>query len=121
MRGLLIAGSLAMLATPTASIAQSSFTGTWKVDFNSAMPKKVNVCSLQNGTYTCVSCSPIVAVRADGKDQPVKGRPYHTISIKIVDPRTVEEIEKKNGQVVSDEKFTVSRDGKTITDQFGNC
>jgi hypothetical protein len=42
-------------------------------------------------------------VKADGKDQPVKGQQYDTISIKIVDSRTVEEIEKKNGQVVSDE------------------
>jgi hypothetical protein len=120
MRGLLIAGSLVMLATPAASIGQSSFTGTWKVDFNSAMPRKVNAWLLQNGTYKCTSCSPNVDVRADGKDQAVKGQPYDTISIKIVDARTVEEIEKKNGQVVSDEKFTVSHDGNTVTDEFGN-
>jgi hypothetical protein len=120
MRGLLVAGSLAMLTTPAASIGQSSFNGTWKVDFNSAMPKKVNVWLLQNGTYKCTSCSPIVDVRADGKDQSVKGQPYDTISVKIVDSRTVEEIEKKNGQVVSDEKFTVSDDGNTVLDEFGN-
>lgn len=120
MKRLLIAGSLAMLATPAASIGQSSFNGTWKVDFNSAMPRKVNVWLLQNGTYRCTSCNPNVDVKADGKDQPVKGQPYDTISVKIVDPRTVEEIEKKNGSVVSDEKFTVSQDGKTITDEFGN-
>jgi hypothetical protein len=109
-----------MLATPAASIAQTSFNGTWKVDFNSALSKKVNVWLLQNGTYKCTSCSPIVEVRADGKDQPVKGQSYDTISVKIVDTRTVEEIEKKNGQVVSDEKFTVSDDGNTVTDEFGN-
>jgi hypothetical protein len=120
MRGLLIAGCWAMLITPAATIGQSSFTGTWKVDFNSAMPKKINVWVLQHGSYKCTSCSPFVDVRADGNDQPVKGQPYDTISIRIVDPRTVEEIEKKNGQVVSDEKFTVSQDGKTVTDEFGN-
>ena len=59
MKGVLITGFLAMLATPAASIAQTSFNGTWKVDFNSAMPKKVNVWLLQNGTYKCSSCSPI--------------------------------------------------------------
>jgi hypothetical protein len=120
MKSLLFAGSLAMLVTPAASIGQSTFNGTWKVDFNSAMPRKVNVWLLQNGTYRCTSCSPIVDVKADGKDQPVKGQPYDTISVKIVDARRVEEIEKKNGSVVSDEKFTVSQDGKTITDEFGN-
>jgi len=120
MRGLLIAGTLALLATPAASIGQSSFDGTWKVDLDSAMPKKVNVWLLQNGTFKCTSCSPIVDVRADGKDQPVKGQPYDTISVKIVDPRTVKEIEKKNDQVVSDEKLTVSKDGTAAIDEFGN-
>jgi hypothetical protein len=120
MKALLIAGSLAMLATPLVSIAQSNFDGTWKVDFNAAVPKKVNVWLLRNGTYRCTSCNPAIDVKADGNDQPVKGQPYDTISVKIVDPRTVEEIEKKNGSVVSDEKLTVSRDGKTITDEFGN-
>jgi hypothetical protein len=120
MKGVLITGFLAMLATPAASIAQTSFNGTWKVDFNSAMPKKVNVWLLQNGTYKCSSCSPIVNVTADGQDQPVKGQPYDTISIKIMDSRTVEEIEKKSGSVVSDERFTVSHDGNTVTDEFGN-
>jgi hypothetical protein len=120
MRGLLITGFLAMLGTPVASIAQTSFNGTWKVDFNPAMPKKINVWLLQNGSYKCTSCSPIVDVRADGKDQPVKGQPYDTISVRIVDSRTVEEIEKKNGSVVSYEKFTVSHDGNTVTDEFGN-
>ena len=120
MRGLLIAGTVAMLATPSASIGQSNFNGTWKVDLSSAMPQKVNVLLLQHGTYRCASCRPIVDVRADGTDQPVKGQPYDAISVKIVDRRTVEEIEKKNGKVVSDEKFTVSNDGTTAADEFGN-
>ena len=119
MKGLLLAGSLTVLATAAPSIGQS-FNGTWKVDFNSAMPKKVNVWLLQNGTYKCTSCDPTIDVKADGTDQPVSGQHYDTISVKIVDSRTVEEIEKKNSQVVSDEKFTVSTDGNTITDEFGN-
>lgn len=120
MKGLLLGGSLILLTTPAASIGQSTFNGTWKVDFNSAMPKKVNVWRLQNGTYKCRSCNPTIEVKADGKDQPVSGQQYDTISVKIVDLRTVEEIEKKNGQVVSEEKFTVSNDGNTVTDEFGN-
>jgi hypothetical protein len=120
MNHLLIAGFLATIATPSPSFGQSSFSGTWKVDFNAAMPKKVNVWLLQGGTYKCTSCDPIVTVEANGKDQPVKGQPYDTISVRIVDSRTVKEIEKKSGQVVSDEKFTVSHDGNTVTDEFGN-
>jgi hypothetical protein len=95
MNGLLITGFLAMLATPAASFGQSNFSGTWKVDFNSAMPKNINVWLLQNGTYKCTSCNPIVNVKADGKDQPVKGQPYGMISVKIVDPRTVGKSKKR--------------------------
>jgi hypothetical protein len=120
MKGLMIAGSLIVLVMPAASVAQSSFDGTWKVDFKSAMPTKINVWLLQNGTYRCTSCSPIIEVKADGKDQPVKGQPYDTISVKVVDHQTVEEIERKSGQTVSDEKLTVSDDGNTVTDEFGN-
>jgi hypothetical protein len=75
---------------------------------------------LQNGRYRCTSCTPNIDVKADGKDQVVKGQSYDTISVKVEDHRRVEEIEKKNGQTVSDEKFTVSDDGNTVTDEFAN-
>jgi hypothetical protein len=100
--------------------AQSSFDGTWKVDFESAMPTKINVWLLQNGKYKCVSCTPTIEVEADGTDQPTKGQPFDTISVAILDRQTVREIEKKNGQIVSDEKFTVSADGNTVKDEFAN-
>jgi hypothetical protein len=120
MKRLLAAWALIMLTISTESKAQSNFDGTWKVDFNDAMPKKINVWVLQNGTFICTSCSPPIEVKADGEDQPVRGQPYDTISVKIVDRHTVREIEKKNGQTVSDEKLTVSADGNTVTDEFGN-
>jgi hypothetical protein len=120
MKSLLTAGVLIVLTIPTESNAQSNFDGTWKVDFNAAMPRKVNVWVLQNGRFRCASCSPTIEVKADGEDQPVKRQPYDTISVKIVDHQTVREIEKKNGQTVSDEKLTVSADGNTVTDEFGN-
>lgn len=34
---------LLTLAVPVSSVAQSSFDGTWKVDFQSAMPTKIDV------------------------------------------------------------------------------
>lgn len=120
MNNRLIAGSLLVLAIPASSVAQISFDGMWKVDFQSAMPTKVNVWLLKNGRFSCTSCSPTIEVKADGKDQPVNGQPYDTISVQIVDSQTVREIEKKNGQIVSDEKLIVSADGSTATDEFGN-
>ena len=119
MNIVLVARLLAILAITGASLAQSSFDGTWKVDFESALPTKMNVWLLKDGMYSCASCSPTINVKADGKDHRVTGQPYDTISVTVVDGQTVEEIEKKNGQIVSDEKFMVSDDGNTATDEFG--
>lgn len=120
MKSLLGAGLLAVLVVPVALMAQSGFDGTWKVDLNSAMPTKTNVWLLQNGTYKCTSCNPMIDVKADGQDQQVTGQPFDTISVKIIDHLTVKEVEKKNGQIVSDENFTVSSTGDTATDEFAN-
>jgi len=119
MKVLLASAVLAFAMVPT-SPAQSNFDGTWKVDFESAMPTKVNVWLLQNGMYKCMSCTPIIEVETDGIDRPVKGHPFDTISVAVLDRQTVREIEKKNGQIVSDEKLTVSADGNTVTDEFAN-
>jgi hypothetical protein len=104
---------------PAAVIAQSSFDGTWKIDA-STLPKPTGplVWVLQNGVYECKSCTPSIRVRADGEDQITPGQSYDTISVTVIDNRTVREIEKKNGRIVSDETFVVSKDGKTVTDQF---
>jgi hypothetical protein len=119
MKSLFIA-ALLITVMPVALMAQSSFDGTWKVDLSSTMPTKVNVWLLQNGTYRCTSCIPTIEVKADGRDQEVTGQPYDTISVKVMDHQTVEEIEKKDGQIVSDEKFNISPDGNTATDEFAN-
>lgn len=120
MKGRLISGALVFAAMVPVSWAQNSFDGIWKVDFESAMPTKINVWLLQSGTYKCISCAPTIDVKADGTDQPVKGQPFDTINVAVLDRQTVEEIEKKNGQVISDEKFTVSADGNTVKDEFAN-
>jgi len=114
------AGSLIALL-PALAMAQTSFNGTWKLDLGTLpVPEKPNVWLLQDGIYQCKSCSPPIEVKADGKDQPAARQQYDTISAKVLDDRTVREIEKKNGQIVSDEKFTVSADGNTATDEFAN-
>jgi hypothetical protein len=120
MKVLLTSAVLAFAAMAPTSRAQSKFDGTWKVDFESAMPTKVNVWLLQNGIYKCLSCTPIIEVKADGTDRPVNGQPFDTISVAILDRQTVREVEKKNGEIVSDEKLAVSANGNTVTDEFAN-
>ena len=114
--GLLLIGLL-----PNLAIAQNSIDGTWKLDVGTLpMSTGALVWLLRDGRYQCKSCMPPIDVKADGKDQPTPGQRYDTISVRVLDDHSVREIEKKNGQIDSDEKFTVSADGNTATDEFVN-
>jgi len=112
---------LLLAGTASAIFAQSSFNGTLKLDVGALpTPKGPFVWLLQGGMYECKSCVPPIRIKADGQDQAVTGQPYDTISVTILNDRTVREIEKKTGQLVSDETYTVSPDGNTATDQLAN-
>jgi len=102
--------------------AQNVFDGTWKLDINNAQfPKKPDVYLLQNSMYHCKTCAPPVDIKANGEDQKVTGHPYYdTISVKVVDDRTIEETYKKDGKIVTTSKTTVSGDGKTANFEFSD-
>jgi hypothetical protein len=108
------------LLAPGLAMAQSAFDGTWKVDLKTAkFPEKPDVFLLQDGMYHCKTCAPAVDIKADGQDQKVSGHPYYDMaSIKVVDGRTIEETDKKNGKVVATSKTWVSADGNTLMFEF---
>jgi hypothetical protein len=120
MKKSLLFALLLFVAFPAISKAQDVLDGTWKVDLSKAqMPKKPDVYLLQDGKYHCKTCVPPVDVKADGQDQAVSGNPYYdTKAVKVVDDRTIEETNKKNGKPVSTSKLTVSADGKTANFEF---
>jgi hypothetical protein len=120
MKKLLWFGLLTSLLMPVAAMAQSAFDGTWKIDLNKVqMPKKPDVYLLQDGMYHCKTCVPPIDIKADGEDQKVTGHPYYdAVNIKVVDDRTIEETDKKNGKTVATSKTTVSPDGNTANFEF---
>jgi hypothetical protein len=120
MKKIVLIGLLGVLLIPVTAMAQNVFDGTWKIDLaKSVMHTKPDVLLLQNGTYQCKSCVPMINIKADGQDQSVGGNPYYdTISVKIVDDRTVEETKKKGGKVVGASRTTVSPDGSSATFEF---
>ena len=113
---------VAVLWIPTLTTAQSVFDGTWKVDLNTAkFPEKPDVYVLQDGIYQCKTCVPPIEVRADGQDQKVTGHPYFdTMSVKVVDDRTIEQTQKKDGKIVGTSKTWVSADGNTLVFEFSD-
>jgi hypothetical protein len=120
MKKIVLPGLLMMLLIPIRAMAQSDFDGTWKIDLTkSVMPTKPDVFLLQNGTYQCKSCVPMINVKADGQNQSVTGNPYYdAIRVKVVDDRSIEETQTKNGKVVATSKIIVSPDGNTATFEF---
>lgn len=113
-------GCATLLCCASPAIAAEPFTGTWKLDLASAkFSQTPDKNELANGTWKCFTCDPPVIVKADGRDQPVSGHSnYDTLSIRIVDDRTVEEIEKKAGKTIAQVKTTVSPDGATARMEF---
>jgi hypothetical protein len=108
---------LGLLLLPALCFGQSAFDGTWRPDPQRPSHPKTEIAQLANGQYECPSCTPPYTAKADGHDQPIQGNLYFdTISITIVDDRTISKIGKKDGRVVADTKVTVAADGATKTE-----
>lgn len=104
------------LCVPAISHAQAAFNGTWRVDLAQTKfsPKPVAF-YIGNGWYHCVSCDTPYAVPADGQQHAVTGEPFDSISVTIVDPKTITVQTSKDGKVISEQTRTVSANGKTLT------
>jgi len=103
-RMILLAPLGSFLLASSATLAQSPFDGTWKIDMNKVtLPQKPDVYLLENGMYSCKSCTPPYTVKADGTDQPVSGQPYFdTVAVKVVNDHEIQETDKKAGKTVAE-------------------
>ncbi len=109
---------LGFIAFASAGMAQSAFDGTWRPDPQVFPPtRKPDVAELIGGVYRCQTCVPPYQIKADGSDQPVSGNPqYDTVSVKVIDDRTILKIGKRGGRIAFESKSVVSPDGKSKTD-----
>ena len=107
---------MAALSVPALSFAQSLFDGTWRINMNQSKisPKPLGF-YLSQGWYHCTTCNPQFDAQADGQDHAVAGQSYDTISVKEVDPNTIQVTTKKGGNVDSESTRAVSANGKTLT------
>lgn len=109
-------------ATEAAAGDLTALNGTWKTDRASVkFEQKPDQILLQNGSYKCDTCIPPLTVAADGQFHDVVGRPYaDSMSIKVVDDRTVEMRSRKGGRDVFAATLQVSADGNTLTRKFSD-
>lgn len=104
----------------TTTAAAGAIDGTWKADVNSAKwDQKPDQFLLQNGKYSCQTCTPPWSVAADGAFHPVTGHPYYDqVAIKVVDDKTVQQATKLKGRDTGGSTMKVSGDGNTLGIDF---
>src|SRR6201987_5795047 len=99
---------LALCLFSTEARLQSPFDGTWVIDTGkneNLASEKPRVLSVANGVFREGDRQ----LKADGSDQQVPATGYwDTVSVRIVDNRTVEMISKKAGKTMFTETDTVS-------------
>ena len=93
-------------------------SGNWKIDKVKQSDNGLTTTYKSNGdelTMTTPTGETYTA-KLDGTDAPVKGAyGYDTVSLKKIDDHTIEETDKRAGNVVDVSKLTVSPDGKKMT------
>lgn len=116
------AGNESAAATPAAADL-SALAGTWTGDLSTLkFEGRPDEFLLQGGTYKCNTCIPPLSVAADGQYHAVADRPYFdSMSVKVVDDRTVEFRRRKGDREVSNNTLQVSADGNVLTNRFRNA
>jgi hypothetical protein len=77
---------------------------------------QLNVANYDGKEYT----QHTIATLATSLSSHVGPRVIRTVSYKLLDPYTVEIVQKQDGKVVSTHTRTISRDGKTLTEVYSS-
>jgi hypothetical protein len=105
----------------TETATASGIAGTWKANVDSAKYENDTTSFvLTNGTFTCNSCLPPFSVAADGIWQKVDRPGYDAQKVEVVNDRTVKSSRRLGDKEISVATFTVSEDGKTLTNNWTN-
>ncbi|MBA3666449.1 MAG: hypothetical protein H0W65_01830 [Sphingomonas sp.] len=105
---------------PSAPAAEAGISGTWKADLGSVqIDQKPDAYLVKDGQYSCESCTPKVAVAADGAFHPVSGSPYYdSTAVKVVDDHTITRTNKMADKVIGETTLAVAADGQMFTGTF---
>jgi hypothetical protein len=99
-----------------AAQGQAVFNGTWRADLSKAkFSPKPFISYTSQGWFHCESCTPVLAVQADGKDHAVAVFGVDVLNVALVDEHTIRFLGKKSGKLAFDQIDTVSFDGRTLT------
>ncbi len=108
-------------ADTTANAEAGSIAGTWRANVDTAQSENDTASFLLTGdTFTCDSCLPAYSMTADGEWQEVDRPGSDSAMMQIVDANTVKSAGRLKGKDLGSSVWTVSADGKTMTQSFTN-
>jgi hypothetical protein len=93
-------------------------SGSWAIDKLKESDNGLDTTYKTNGDEITMTepTGATYTAKLDGTDSPFKGSySTDTVSVKKIDAHTIEETDKRGGQVVEVDKMTVSANGKTMT------
>jgi len=94
-----------------------ALSGSWQMqtvkNVSSAGP--MTTYHVKNGEMNVTSGNQNYEAKIDGQNYPVKGEPGHAVSLKSLDPATIEQTDKQDGKVIRISRMTISQDGKRMT------
>ena len=111
-----------ILLLPMAAFAASPFDGTWVAKLDSMkLSDKPDVLVLDKGMYRCSTCAPSYEVKADGADHAVTGHAYYdSVAVSVAGPNSVQLTRKQAGKVAYTDSYTISADGKSMTEKWSD-
>jgi hypothetical protein len=114
-------GNASENAAAPASAEAAAIDGTWKADLSSVqIDQKPDQLLLKDGQFSCPTCTPPIALAADGAMHAVE-RPYSDhMAVKADDDHNVTRTSQKAGKDTGTTKYSVSPDGKTLTVSFSD-
>jgi hypothetical protein len=114
-------GNASENAAAPASAEAAAIDGTWKADLSSVqIDQKPDQLLLKDGQFSCPTCTPPIALAADGAMHAVE-RPYSDhMAVKADDDHNVTRTSQKAGKDTGKTKYSVSADGKTLTVSFSD-
>jgi hypothetical protein len=109
---------IACLITGTLWAANDPFVGKWKVNpSKSKLTDEMKVEAIGANKYALtLAPGAVETIVADGTDQP--GMPGTTLAVTVKGPNSWTVIRKKDGRTIITAEWTLSADGKTLTDDF---
>ena len=106
------------LVTGMACAAENPFIGEWKLDpSKSRMPDEMKVTSEGGNKYAFdFGAGPPETIAVDGTDQPGLGGTLFSVNAQAPDTWIVKR--KKNGRLLLEATWKLSKDGRTLTDYY---